>query len=245
MRTNNVNPVVDVGDDPRANDLLMGVIRERSAARFVNVDFKGQPVQFAADGWINGTQVAARFGKRLDNWLRSPETKEYMTALADALKSLNSRDLIRRQRGRNGYTLLHPKLAVLFARYCDVRFAVWADMQIENILHGGIVRAGNHSYKRSSTAEREPLLAVVAAIVARHRLQFCTVYRSIDLYVGVAHARDMTCAQVVDATQFGQRLLIGTTKPGDWARIDANGIALGRTDPQLPLFEECEVEVAE
>lgn len=33
-------------------------------------------------------------------------------------------------KGRNGVTYLHPKLAVFFARWLDVRFAVWCDLMI-------------------------------------------------------------------------------------------------------------------
>ena len=36
-----------------------------------------------------------------------------------------------------GGTWLHPKLAVVFARWLDVNFAVWCDLQIDNILRGG------------------------------------------------------------------------------------------------------------
>jgi hypothetical protein len=33
-------------------------------------------------------------------------------------------------------TWMHPKLAVAFARWLDVRFAIWCDTQIETIIHG-------------------------------------------------------------------------------------------------------------
>lgn len=39
-------------------------------------------------------------------------------------------------RGRTGGTWAHPKLAVFFARWLDVRFAVWCDAMIEDILKG-------------------------------------------------------------------------------------------------------------
>ncbi|WKN20834.1 KilA-N domain-containing protein [Azotobacter vinelandii] len=35
-----------------------------------------------------------------------------------------------------GGTWLHPKLAVAFARWLDAKFAVWCDMQIDDLLHG-------------------------------------------------------------------------------------------------------------
>jgi hypothetical protein len=43
------------------------------------------------------------------------------------------------QRGFNGGTWAHPKLAVFFARWLDVRFAVWCDMQIDKRLRGEVV----------------------------------------------------------------------------------------------------------
>lgn len=40
------------------------------------------------------------------------------------------------RQGQHGGTWLHPKLAVVFARWCDTRFAVWCDMQIDRLLRG-------------------------------------------------------------------------------------------------------------
>jgi hypothetical protein len=37
-----------------------------------------------------------------------------------------------------GGTWMHPKLGVAFARWLDVRFSIWCDMQIDNILRGKI-----------------------------------------------------------------------------------------------------------
>lgn len=76
------------------------------------------------------THAAKAFGKRLDNFLASPETQEY----TGALKSLDSRDYVETNRGRYGGTWAHPKLAVFFARWLDVRFAVWCDAMIEDII---------------------------------------------------------------------------------------------------------------
>lgn len=52
-----------------------------------------------------------------------------MTALAEAL-NVRFSDLWISKKGRYGGTLLHPKLAVFFARWLDVRFAVWCDLMI-------------------------------------------------------------------------------------------------------------------
>lgn len=99
-------------------------------------NYQGQPVRFNTDGWINATDIAAARGLRLDNWLRNKETEAYIEALGRHLNTSDSRDLIRSQRGRGGGTWLHPKLAVAFARWLDVDFAVWCDLHIDALLHG-------------------------------------------------------------------------------------------------------------
>lgn len=100
--------------------------------------YQGQPVRFNSDGWINAADAARQFGKRVDHWLANAETKQYIDALADALNTRDSGDLIISRRGRGGGTWLHPKLAVAFARWLDVRFAVWCDLHIDALLHGEI-----------------------------------------------------------------------------------------------------------
>lgn len=62
-----------------------------------------------------------------------------MVALIDA-STLNSRDepikLTQSQRGSHAGTWAHPKLAVYFARWLDVKFSVWCDMQIDELIRG-------------------------------------------------------------------------------------------------------------
>ncbi|MAB25321.1 MAG: DNA-binding protein [Pseudomonadales bacterium] len=98
--------------------------------------YQGQPVRFNTAGWINATDVAGRYEKRVDHWLANAETKQYIQALAEALNTRDSGDLILTKRGRGGGTWLHPKLAVAFARWLDVKFAVWCDLHIDALLHG-------------------------------------------------------------------------------------------------------------
>lgn len=111
---------------------------------------------FREDGYINMTKAIKGFpGKRLDNFWNNDTTEEYIVALHRAIAGIpwNSSDwsaldyanahlfLVQAKRGgKKGTagTWCHPKLAVFFARWLDVRFAVWCDLMIDNILQGNI-----------------------------------------------------------------------------------------------------------
>ncbi|SHE99391.1 ORF11CD3 domain-containing protein [Modicisalibacter ilicicola DSM 19980] len=111
----------------------------------VPFEYQGQPVQFTTAGWINATEIAKRFGRRPNDWILLPSTKEYLDALdrhwsGDTSKSGNGfNGFVRTQRGGSQQgTWLHPKLAVAFARWLDVDFAVWCDLHIDSLLRGEI-----------------------------------------------------------------------------------------------------------
>jgi hypothetical protein len=71
--------------------------------------------------------------------LDNQETKAYVEELARLTHSKESELSVARP-GRYGGTWAHPKLAVFFARWLDVRFAVWCDAMIEDILKGAAAR---------------------------------------------------------------------------------------------------------
>ncbi|WP_275289327.1 KilA-N domain-containing protein [Halomonas elongata] len=105
-------------------------------ANVVPLDYQGQSVRFNSLGWINATEAARRFGKRPNDWLALPETQEYLAAMARHLNTRGSGNLVSTTRGRNGGTWIHPDLAVVFARWLSVDFAVWCDQQIKSLVHG-------------------------------------------------------------------------------------------------------------
>ena len=100
--------------------------------KLIKADFHGDLMQFNDAGWFNATVAAEKFGKRVDHWMANKETIEYI----EALNTRNLGDLIETKKGRNGGTWLHPKLAVAFARWCDVNFSIWCDEQVSRIIHG-------------------------------------------------------------------------------------------------------------
>lgn len=101
--------------------------------QIVNLDYYGQIMAYQDDGWFNATVAADKFGKRVDNWLRLDETQDYLKALCEISNTSKVRYL-KTKRGQGGGTWLHPKLAVRFAQWLDPKFAVWCDMQIDNLL---------------------------------------------------------------------------------------------------------------
>ncbi len=108
------------------------------AASIIHLDYQGTPVTFNENGWFNATAAAAHYGKRPVDWLALDSSREYIATLCELLRSEKS-SLLKVRRGGRGNpdaTWFHPKLAVPFARWLDVRFAVWCDLQIDGLLKG-------------------------------------------------------------------------------------------------------------
>lgn len=133
-------------------------------SNIIPIDFEGHSVRFSDDGWINATDVAAKFGKEPTAWLRQRETLEYLDALnrkvfgksgilteikeinelsgdssasrTKILRLVKQTGLVRSKSGPTGGTWLHPKLAVRFARWLSVDFEIWCDEQINALIHG-------------------------------------------------------------------------------------------------------------
>lgn len=133
-------------------------------SNIIPMSYDGLRIRFNDEGWINATDVAAKFGKEMNDWLQQYETLEYLCALdkrlfsnsgpeqelikikglqvrkastrAKILRIAKSTGLVKAKAGINGGTWLHPKLAVRFARWLSVDFEIWCDEQIDAIIHG-------------------------------------------------------------------------------------------------------------
>ncbi len=95
-------------------------------------EYKGNVFTFREDGYFNMKDAAKKFGKEVKHFWGLPSTVEYLEALRE---TVGKSDLYETRVGRNGGTWGHPKLAVFFARWLDVKFAVWCDMVIDDILN--------------------------------------------------------------------------------------------------------------
>lgn len=100
----------------------------------VAMNYQGLTIAFKEDGWFNATSAAAHYGKRPVDWLALDSTKEYLAAVLRYMGISEKSSLIRAR--RNNGTWFHPRLAVVFARWLDVDFAIWCDVQIERLLSG-------------------------------------------------------------------------------------------------------------
>lgn len=97
--------------------------------------FNGTAFEFREDGYFNMTKAAKAYGKHMDNFWALKSTKPYLAALSKSLE-IGELEIVEQHRGHYGGTWAHPKLAVFFARWLDVEFAVWCDMVIDSLLRG-------------------------------------------------------------------------------------------------------------
>ena len=105
----------------------------------VQADYNDIQVVFTEDAWFNATEVAERFGKRPVDWLRLPETERYIDALCRKSEVQKSHFTLARKGKSSKFkqgTWFHPKLAIRFAQWLDIDFAVWCDEQIDGLLRG-------------------------------------------------------------------------------------------------------------
>lgn len=86
----------------------------------------------------SATQMAKPFNKRSLDWLKLDQTQEYMKEVAEVRKITLS-DLVQVTRGDNGSTWIHEKLVIEFARWCNIKFSVWCNDQIETLMRTGKV----------------------------------------------------------------------------------------------------------
>ena len=102
-------------------------------SKIITRDYEGHAIAYQGDGWFNATQAAAKFGKSPHEWQRLPDTVAYIAALE---RKYGKIPYSKSKRGGNGGTWLHPKLAIRFAQWLDVDFAVWCDEQIDALIRG-------------------------------------------------------------------------------------------------------------
>lgn len=98
----------------------------------VPATYQGKTVRFNRDGWLNATTATALHGKRVSQWLGSPNTQQHLAELA--AMGFHANELIQMHKGRMGGSWVHPKLALELARWIDLEFALWCKLIVERLL---------------------------------------------------------------------------------------------------------------
>lgn len=110
----------------------------------VKIKYENVDQSFDNQGWFNATEAAKRFSKKPIEWLRLPETEKYTDALVkrenqkSEVGKSHITQFVKTKKGNSKQftqgTWLHPKLAVRFAQWLDVDFAIWCDEQIDSLV---------------------------------------------------------------------------------------------------------------
>jgi hypothetical protein len=110
------------------------------------------------NAYVNLNDLAATFGKRIDNWTRLQGTRDLLEAFAEdpayrglePIKVIKGGDTTRtqtdpsdlRDRSESAVqqgTWAHPDIAIQFAQWCSPKFSLWVSRQIRHLLEYGEV----------------------------------------------------------------------------------------------------------
>lgn len=128
-------------------------------------NYKEAGISFRADDgtvMINATQMTKPFGKRPNDWLSLPSTKDFLMALSNTRKSCISRLIVTRRGNSNNKnehgTWMHEDVALEFARWLSPMFAIWCNDHIKELLTRG------HTSVRNPARSLEEMFATTAVI---------------------------------------------------------------------------------
>ena len=198
-------------------------------------NFGNIAVSFREDGYLNATQIAAHFGKLPKDYLKTEQTQQYISALAESLsertKILTDKNqivIVKKGNSKNFTqgTWLHPKLAIHFARWLNPKFAVWCDEQIEALLNG---KVSDGPAAKTTADDRTGLRQAVAALVGRKGIDYSSAYSMIHQRFNVGAIEDLPAEKLPEAVAYVHALTLHTGLTGEV--LDA----LPKAEPKLPI----------
>ena len=137
-------------------------------ANLLKYAYQGSEVTFSngKNVMVNATQMAKAFGKRPNDWLSLPSTKEFLDELTDTRKSCNVdyQAVITKRGGLNlkeQGTWLTEDAALEFARWLSPSFAIWCNDRIKELIKNGVsdIRENPASPDRMKELEIEEMKA--------------------------------------------------------------------------------------
>ena len=198
-------------------------------------NFGNVSVSFREDGYLNATQIAAHFGKLPKDYLKTEQTQQYISALAESLSERtkiltdeNQLVIVKKGNSKNFTqgTWLHPKLAIHFARWLNPKFAVWCDEQIEALLNG---KVSDNLPVKTTADDRTPLRQAVAALVGRKGIDYSSAYSMIHQRFNVEAIEDIPAEKLPEAVAYVHALTLHTGLTGEV--LDAPP----KAEPKLPI----------
>lgn len=184
-------------------------------------NFGNIAVSFREDGYLNATQIAAHFGKLPKDYLKTEQTQQYISALAESLSERtkiltdeNQLVIVKKGNSKNFTqgTWLHPKLAIHFARWLDPKFAVWCDEQIEALLNG---KVSDGPAAKTTADDRTPLRQAVAALVGRKGIDYSTAYGMVHQRFNVGAIEEIPAGKLPEAVAYVHALTLHTGLVGE------------------------------
>lgn len=117
--------------------------------------YKGRAIRINPDNqYVCLTDMAIASGKQFHDWYRLKSTNEYLTTFSSVTGIPLSDDtngssllivLQGLEHGDNQGTWAHPKIAIRFAQWCSVEFAIQVDFWIDELLTTGKVELESQS----------------------------------------------------------------------------------------------------
>ena len=206
----------------------------------ITAEYQGAAFSFRDDGWFNATAAAKRYGKLPNEWLRLPETKAYIAALDEISNAGKSRIWQTTKRGNDGGTWMHPKLAVRFAQWLDIKFAIWCDMQIDAILRGQVKlprkKGAPRARSLNSAMDRLPLHHLSVDLMVERKMSQPAIFQMFGRYAGVRRIRLIPPECIGEVISFAHRFRLRQASAEDQARIEAGRRLLANESPQLELL---------
>jgi len=101
-------------------------------------NYEGNSVSFRTENdtvYLNATEMARPFSKRPNDYLNLQSTKEYVCELETTTRNGS---LIITEEGRNGGSWFHEDLALDYAKWLNVKFRIWCNDRIKELLKHGI-----------------------------------------------------------------------------------------------------------
>ena len=185
-------------------------------------NFGNIAVSFREDGYLNATQIATHFGKLPKDYLKTEQTQQYISALAESLSERtkiltdeNQIVIVKKGNSKNFTqgTWLHPKLAIHFARWLNPKFAVWCDEQIEALLNGNV--SDGIKPAKTTADDRTGLRQAVAALVGRKGIDYSTAYSMIHQRFNVGAIEDIPAEKLPEAVAYVHALTLHTGLVGE------------------------------